>query len=148
MDCGGRLNRHFADAHLVADIDLADVREASDEPAAPGRHDDCHVGSEQPQRWQVEMVEVDVRDEGGVDRSELAFVERDAPPEMPHPGAKDGVSQQAYAVQLDQNGRVPDVEDPAGDGFLWCHRASVFRCLHFGVPTFSPRWSSDFIPSV
>ena len=136
---GGRLDRHLADADLVADVDLADVREASNEPAAARRHDDRHVGSEQPQRWQVEVVEMDVRDEGGVDALELGRVERYAPPEVPHPGAKDGVGQQADPVQLDQDGRVSDVEDPAGDGFLWCHRSSVRRCHHLGVPTLSPR---------
>jgi hypothetical protein len=78
------------------------------------------------------VVEVDVRDEGGVDLFKLGSVESYASPEVPDPGAKDGVGQQPDAVQLDQYGRVPDVEDPAGDDsatFLRCH----------GEPILSPR---------
>ena len=71
MHGGGRVDRHLADAYLVADVDLAHVREASNEPAGAGGHDDRHVGPEQPQRRQVEVVEVDVRDESGVDPFEL-----------------------------------------------------------------------------
>ena len=59
---------------------------------------------------------------------ELVRVERHAPPEVPDPGAKDGVRQQADPVQLDQYGRVPDVEKPARDGL----RAAIL--LHSSSP--------------
>ena len=58
------------------------------------------------------MVEMNVRDESGVEPSELGGG-RHAPPEVQHPVPKDGVRQQADAVQLDQDGRVSDVEKPA-----------------------------------
>ena len=117
---GGRLDRHLADAHLVADVDLADIREASNEPAAArGTTTVTSVPSSRSDGT-VEVVEVDVRDESGVDASELVRVERYAPPEVPHPRAQDGVGQQADPVQLDQDGRVPDVEKPTAT-FRRCH---------------------------
>jgi hypothetical protein len=62
------------------------------------------------------MIEMDVRNESGVDLSELGCIERYAPPQVPHPLAKNGVRQQPDPVQLDQYGRVPDVEKPARYG--------------------------------
>lgn len=87
----GRLKRQLVDAYLVADVDLAHVREASQQSAGADWHNDRHVGPEHPQRGPVEVVEVDVRKESGVDRCEFGCVERYAPPEVPYPGAKDGV---------------------------------------------------------
>ena len=113
MHGGGGVDSHVADAYLVADVDLAHVREATHQRAGAHRHDDRRVLSEPPQRRPVEVVEVDVRDESGVDPFELGTIERYAPSEVPHPGANDGVGQQANPVQLDQYGRVPDVEEPA-----------------------------------
>ena len=46
--------------HLVADVDLAHVLEASHQPAGALGYDDRHVGAEAPQRRPVEVVEVDV----------------------------------------------------------------------------------------
>ena len=58
------------------------------------------------------MVEVNVRDESGVDPAEVGR-ERYAPPQVQHPVPKYGVRQQADPVQFDQDGRVSDVEKPA-----------------------------------
>ena len=112
----GCANRDLADAHLVADVDLAHVGEASQQAPGTDGRDDRNVGSEHPQRGPVQVVEVDVRNESGVDPFKFGCVERHAPPEVPHPVPKDGVRQQADPVQLDQDGRVPDVEQPARDG--------------------------------
>jgi hypothetical protein len=45
---------------------------------------------------------------------------------MPHAPAKDGVREQADPVQLDQDGRVPEVEQPVRDG-LCTYRPCVAR---------------------
>ena len=69
----GRADRHLADADLVADVDLAHIGEAPHQPAGAHGHHEGHVSFEQPQRRQVEMVEVDVGDERGVDPLEVGL---------------------------------------------------------------------------
>jgi hypothetical protein len=79
------------------------------------------------------MVEVGVREENGADPCEFGRGERYTPPEVPHPGTKDGVRQQADPVQLDQDGCVPDEEEPARDGL----------CTHPGISRRVRRESRD-----
>ena len=94
----GRADCHLADTHLVTDVDLAHVREASQEAAGANWHHDRHAGAEPSQRGPVEMVEMDVREKSRVDPSEFGGAERHAAPQVPYPVPKDGVRQKADPV--------------------------------------------------
>ena len=90
VDGRGRAHGHRADRHLVADIHLADVREPPQGPARADRDDDRHVAAQEPQRRPVEVVEVDVREQDGVDLVERGHVEGHAALQVPDPAAQDG----------------------------------------------------------
>lgn len=78
-----------------------------------GRDDERQAGSgQQPQRGDVEVVEMGVRDEDAVERAERGEVDGAAlPAQVGDAAAKDGVGEQPGAVELDEDGRVADVGD-------------------------------------
>lgn len=57
------------------------------------------------------MIEMEVRDEDGVDFAQEARVHLDDTTKMYDPRPKQRVGQQANAVHVDQHGRVSDVEN-------------------------------------
>jgi hypothetical protein len=61
----------------------------------------------------VEVVEMAVRDEDCVERSQQSGVDRGLPAEMPNPAPEEGVGDQPRAVDLDHDGAVPQPGEPA-----------------------------------
>jgi hypothetical protein len=59
----------------------------------------------------VEVVEVEMRDEDGIDVHERLDVDRPDAPQVHDAGAEQWVRQEAHAVELDEDRRVSDVED-------------------------------------
>ena len=108
-----RAHDDLADLALVADLDLAHVLEAPEEMARPPRRHDRRALAEPPQRCTVEMVVVDMRDQNGVDpRYGLIDVDPDPTAQVQHPPPDQRIGDEPDAVQLDQNGRVADVDEP------------------------------------
>ena len=64
------------------------------------------------------MVVVDVREQRRVDAGEPRRLERDPAAQVADPGPQDGIRQQTDAVQLDQDRRVPDVDQPGVGSYL------------------------------
>ena len=58
------------------------------------------------------MVVVDVREQDGVDAGEPRGLQRDPTAQVADPGAQDGIRQQPDPVELDQDGGMPDVQQP------------------------------------
>ena len=58
------------------------------------------------------MVIVDVREQDGVDAGDPRGLQRDSAAQVADAGAQDGVRQQTDPVQLDQDGRMPDIQQP------------------------------------
>jgi hypothetical protein len=112
--CRRRVDEDASDTNLVADVDLAHVGEPAQQPAGSYGDDDGDVGAELAQRGAVEVVVVDVRDQHGIDAGEARGLHRDAAAQVPDAGPQDGVCQQTDPVQLDQDGRMPDVLQPGG----------------------------------
>ena len=115
MLCVRHVDRQRVEPELVTDADLGDVRETSPPqlPAAADRHDNGQRAAEQIERAGVEMIMVEVRDESCVqlaERTRLCLPGDSA--EMNNPVPQYGVSQQAYAVELQQDRAVSDPGDP------------------------------------
>jgi hypothetical protein len=114
---GRRLDRDVAEADLVADFHLADVREAPQQAPRAAWDDDRHARAERSERPAVEVVEVHVRDQCRRQVPQRLGGGRHTPPQVEDVAPQDGVRQQASTVQLDQDGRVPDVDEPGARGY-------------------------------
>jgi hypothetical protein len=115
---GGRGgDRQAADLGLLAGRQLDDTLEAElGDVAAQAARDDQRrlrpLGGEPAQRRGVEVVEVGVRDEDGVEVAERVGVDGAAvAAQVRDPPAEDRVCEDADAAELDQQRRVPDVCD-------------------------------------
>jgi hypothetical protein len=62
------------------------------------------------------MVEVEMRDENGIDRVGLDGVHPADPTEMQEPGPEQRIGQHADPVHVDEYGGVPDVHDARRHG--------------------------------
>jgi hypothetical protein len=58
------------------------------------------------------MVVVDVGEQDSVDSGQFGGVQRNAAAQVADPGPQNRIRQQTDAVQLDQDGRMPDVQQP------------------------------------
>ena len=90
------------------------------------------------------MVGVSVRDE---DRVELAERAEDGcgavPAERPEPIAEDGIGQEAYAIEFDEQRRVAQVRDPELVGRLFSRLpSSAPRALRASRLAPGPTWSA------
>ena len=107
----GRANDDVSDSDLVAFDDLRHVCEAMDLTPESPRHDDVHLVVEHAQRAEVEMIVVPVRDQNSVDLRDGLVGHGNGAHEMSHSSPQQGVGQEAAPVELDEDGRVPDVFD-------------------------------------
>src|SRR5262245_14270540 len=99
-----------ADLHHAALVDLLDGSEAPKPDQAPEtlRHDDSRRAVEEPQRSQVEVVVVGVRDQHRVDVPEAFDSRIVGSPQVRHPSAEQRGREQSRPVQLDEDGLVAD----------------------------------------
>ena len=132
----GASYRKCADSKLVADGELGHRAEplSLDQVPRPSRHHYGNVTTELLQGRKVEVVEVNVRDEYGIDvtqdfRGDLTYAT-----EVQESGTKKRVGQEPHALHLYENGRVPDVDDSGGSCGHWppSYASAPGGCL---VPT-------------
>jgi hypothetical protein len=99
------------DRDAVARDELVDVREA-DAPqraARALRRDHAHAAPDQPQRPDVEVIEVDVGDQHGIDPLDhVVGRRRPVAAQVGKPPAQQRIGQQAHAADLEQHGRMAD----------------------------------------
>jgi hypothetical protein len=93
---------------LVSLLDLDDALEAAapHQDAGAARDDDAHRPVEPREGRQVEMVEVAVRDEDGVDIGERSTRHRPGSAQVYHGAPQDRVGEQARSVEADDDGAV------------------------------------------
>ena len=114
-----RRHRRARDLRGLADADLGHAGEpgAPQHGARAAGRDDPHAAAEHPQRRHVEVVEVQVRDEDGVEpRQDLRVRARAVADEVRHARAQHRIGEQARAADLERDGRVPDPGDPLRAG--------------------------------
>jgi hypothetical protein len=104
----------LADRELLAHLDLHDGLEPPlpQKPTQPSGHDDRQLLAELLQRGQVEMVVVGVRDEDRVDATDGAVRDARRAAEMRDAVSQHRIRQQADAVEVEMDRRVPYVFDP------------------------------------
>ncbi len=84
-----------SDGDLLAGRDLAHGVEPAPQQQAPAaaRHDDRHAAADPPQRGQIEVVAVQMRQQNGVEVAQrLRRRQRRVPPQMRHPVAQQRVA--------------------------------------------------------
>jgi hypothetical protein len=103
-----RANPKRADVDLVALLDLHDASEAPPAHEDPGasRHDHLHGAVEPCERRQVEVVEMAVRNEDGVDTCERGARNRSRPAQVHDGPPQHRVREQARSVEADDDGAV------------------------------------------
>jgi len=104
---------------LLARFDLRDRPEAAspDQPRPAARDDERQLASQPLERREVEVVEVEVREQHGVDAAHGPQVELRGPAQVHDPLSQQRVGEELDAVHVHEHGRVPDVRDlraPAG----------------------------------
>ena len=88
----------------------ADPRGGSPESA---RDEQPRRGPELPERSRVEVVGMGVRDEDGIEVADQRRIRRrPVASERAEPIAEEGIGQETDAVELDQERRVAEVDDP------------------------------------
>ena len=90
---------------------------------------------------------MDVRDERRRQPAQGLRDVRNTAPQVEDALAQDGVGQQPYAVQLDQDGRVPDVDEPCGCRYavpaasrLYAHSAAITSTSSAMISTAQTGW--------
>ena len=111
----GRAHGDPADLNRVARRQLVDLpeRAAQRRPGA-ARDKKPRAVAEPPERREVEMVPVEVRDEHRVERPQGLAGERHDAPQVHDAPAQHRIGEQPHAVELDEHGRVADVADRPG----------------------------------
>jgi putative membrane protein len=104
------LNAYGAHFDLIAGTELANLRRkpAVQKRAGAPRDDDPLRAAQAAQRREVEVVVVDVRDEDCVEVLEASPVERLRAPQHDDSLPQERIGHEPDAVQLEENGRVPD----------------------------------------
>ena len=112
MERGYGSDRQLADVRHVTrrQLDHSPEPLSPEEPAGTPGHDQRDGLAETAERRHVQVIGVQMRQQHGLRRRQ-GFAERDESPQMSHVAAQERVGQELDAVQLDQRGRVPDVED-------------------------------------
>jgi hypothetical protein len=104
-----------ADLELVTGIHLEYALEppAPQEPAHSVWHHNGQGPVKAAKRSMVEVIEVNVRDEDPINRSQQSGLNRGRPAEMPHPAPEHGVGDEPRAVNVDHDGAVSQPGEPA-----------------------------------
>ena len=103
-------NRDAAYLLFVTGLDLDDVLEAApaQQGAGAARHDEEWGTSEQPERREVEVVVVDMRDEHHIGPMLVEPESGADASQVEHPRAYHRIGQQAYSVDFEENGAVAE----------------------------------------
>lgn len=96
---------------FVSLAELDDALEAPQQSAGTAGNDGERGGRDEPERRQIEMVVMRMRNEHGID-SRQGFWSRHDPPQVADAGAEKWVCDQSNTVELEQNGGVADIGDP------------------------------------
>ena len=109
-----RTDLQLADRQRLAHLDLEHRLEPplAEQAAEAAGHDDRELLAELLERRQVEVVVVRVRDEHGVDAATRARRDGRRAPQVRDAVAQQRIRQQANAVEVDEDRRVPDILDP------------------------------------
>jgi hypothetical protein len=118
------IQRERADLDVFAGFDLHHiVVRPAQQLAEAARDDDPRPAAQSPKRRQVQVIVVRVRNQDDVDVDVLEKMRHGigVPMERSEPVDKQWVGEDAHAIQLQQNGRVPEVPQQRA------HGASVVR---------------------
>ena len=96
----------LADPYAVAGLDLPQISEATEQPRTSARQQDRQLACERAQRGNVEMVVVEVGQQHC--RGACRDGGRAGSPEMGDAAPQDRIGDDALAVQVDYDGRVPE----------------------------------------
>ena len=105
-----RVARSRASRHCSISIDRLELPLAQETPETAG-HDDRELLPEPLERRQVEMVVVPMGDEDRIDAAQRPAQRPRSPPEVRDAVAQQRIGQQADAVEIDEDRRVPYVLD-------------------------------------
>ncbi len=114
-------NPQRPDLEILAYTDLGQRREAlaTKQPRRPAWDDDRQVAPEPLEGWEVEMVEMKVRDEHGIETAQRVVIHANGATQMRHDRPQHGIGEEADSVEVDEHGAVPHVDEAE------CHRAIV-----------------------
>jgi uncharacterized membrane protein HdeD (DUF308 family) len=125
-----------ADGHLLAAVRLVHVGEASGTEQAPAARGDEHRRrrGQQPQRRHVQVVEMDMRDQHGVDAVDHAVGDPDVAPQVGDARGEQRIREEAGTVEIDQDGGMAHPRELAA-GIRRGHRSRAYdadSCAHGG----------------
>ena len=109
-----RCHGERTDARRLAHAQLGHFREppALEPRSSTGRHQQARVETQQPQRGQVEVVVMQVRDQHRIEARVNGRIDgRNLTAQMRNAIAQQRVGEQAYPVQLDQDGGMTQEND-------------------------------------
>ena len=109
-----RLDVDAADPDRVTEIELEHLGEAhrANHRAATAGDDQRGGAWQAPQRRQVEMIVVEVRDQDGVHRVQVDVDRARPPTNGTDPGPKDGIGQDLLSGGLEEDRRVAEPRHP------------------------------------
>lgn len=115
---------------LMNDVESEIVDQISD----TGRNDNRLIGRDTPEGPPVEMIEVRVRNEDGIDRREIIDMQTGALKPLDHaqPHRPIGINEDVHPTELNEKRRMPNPSDANSAGlYLWKKRIGA-RTTSFG----------------